>query len=187
MAHKFTKVDKEVKEFSSNRFDFGVHKVHIGAIELGETDSGKEYIEVTVLGDADEEDTARVWFTSEKAVNFSFNVLRNIYVHNAPEDKKDAARDIFDKVETNEDVIKLFNERIIGGECWFSKYLDATRNYVDQGGVTRQSVNKNIYGYEPKLRPELLPQDQREITKDNVAQVFPDAKKGTAADIPASW
>src|SRR5579872_1659397 len=156
---KFSEENKQVSDFSnSNWLPFGVSKVKIGMIDLGGTREGeKEYIEVTLLGENDEEETARVWFTTDNAANYSFNTLRQIYVHNAPEDKKDVARDTFDKVKDTEDVVKLFNEKLIGGECWFSKYYDPTRTYENQAGETKKSVNKNIYGYEPKLKPELMP------------------------------
>lgn len=188
---KFNEDVKSVKEFSdSNWFGFGVHKVHIGAIELSETESGKEYVEVTVLGDNEEEDSARVWFTSEKAANYSFNVLRQIYVHNAPEEKKDAARDTMDAVKDTEELVAKLNDRLIGGECWFTKYPDPERTYLDASGNIKQSINKNIYGYEPKPRPDLLPADSERLTKDNLDKHFPGAEevKGDAANgIPSNW
>lgn len=185
MPHQFSDDEKEVKEFSDgNWLGFGVHKVKIGMIERGETESGKEYIEVTVLGENEEEDTARVWFTSDKAANYSFNVLRQIYVHNAPEDKKDAARSTFDAVKDTEEVVKLYNEKLIGGECWFTKYPDPERTYTNANGEIKQSINKNIMGYEPKLRTDLLPENnQHPLSGATKANDGDEAAKG----IPSNW
>jgi hypothetical protein len=183
--------NKAVKEFSeSNWLGFGRHKVKIGFIEQGFTnddpENGKEFVEVTVLGPNDEEDTARVWFTTDKAANYSFNVLRQIYVHNAPEDKKDAARDTIDAVKTTEELVEKLSEKLLGGECWFTKYPDPTRTYTAADGTTRQSVNKNIYGYEPKERPDLIPQDGQ----TTIDQIFPGATNvsdDAAGGIPKKW
>lgn len=182
---KFTDENKHVKDFGEQTWlGFGVHKVKIALIELAETDAKKEYIEVTVLGENEEEDTARVWFTSDKAANYSFNVLRSIYVHNAPEAKKDAARDAMDGVDGTESMVKLLNEKLIGGECWFTKYPDPTRTYTAQDGSIKQSINKNIYGYEPKLREDLLPENNQHPL--NGAQ---EQKPGSdaAAGVPKDW
>ena len=177
---KFTDEHKTVKEFSDgNWFDYGLHKVQIGQIELGETDNGKEFIEFTLLGENEEEDTARVWFTTDAAINFSINVLRQIFIHNAPEAKKDEARDMFDAVGDTTELVKLLNDKLVGGECWFTKYQDPTRTYVAQDGSTRKSVNKNIYGYEPKLRPELIPK------RDDVVDLNDD--NSIANNIPKNW
>jgi hypothetical protein len=186
---KLNDENKTVKEFTGgNWLGFGVHKVQIGMIELGETDAGKEYVEITVLGPNEEEDTARVWFTSDKAANYSFNVLRQIYVHNAPEEAKDKARDTMDAVASTEELVKVLNEKLIGAECWFTKYPDPTRTYQAADGSVKHSINKNVYGYEPKPHPELLSDDTQEITKDNIDQVFPGNKREDAAGgIPKAW
>lgn len=187
---KFTDDTKQVKEFSDgNWFAFGVHKVQIVSIGLDKTDDGKEFVEVEVVGENGEEDKARVWFTTEKAANFSFNVLRQIYVHNAPDDKKDEARDTMDAVKTTDELVEKLQERLLGKECWFTKYLDPTRTYTNkQTGEVKQSVNKNIYGYEPKLHPELMP---KEAGTGNAAvdSTFPGAKTADDASggIPSSW
>lgn len=188
---KFNDETKAVKEFSdSNWLGFGVHKVKIGLIELGETDGGKEYVEITVLGDNEEEDTARVWFTTDKAANYSFNVLRQIYVHNAPEAKKDAARDTMDAIGDTEQLVKALSEKLIGGECWFTKYPDPQRTYEAADGSTRQSINKNVYGYEPKLREDLMPGTEANSRSEIDAVInkqFPGAEKGATGGIPKTW
>jgi hypothetical protein len=189
---KFTDENKEVKEFNdSNWLGFGVHHVQIATIGLDKTeDGGKEFIEIGVVGENGEEDTARVWFTTDAAINYSFNVLRQIYVHNAPEAKKDAARDAMDRIMSTEELVDELQAKLLGGNCWFTKYPDPSRTYVNAAGETKPSINKNVYGYEPKPRPDLLPKDTEELTKDNLAQHFPGSEPATgdaAKDIPEKW
>lgn len=181
---KFTDEDKSVREFSDgNYFDFGVHKVTMGAFTLDTTTSGKEFIEVTVLGENGEEDTARVWFTTPKAANYSFNTFLSICVHNTPEDKREAVRATFDALAGTEELLALLNDKMVGKQCWFTKYYDAERTYTNQNGDIKRSVNKNITGYEPKLKPELMPQ------RDVIAEMGGEREtvaKGSA-EIPAQW
>ena len=182
---KFNEENKKVSDFNGNWFGYGVHKVTIGAIEVGETDDNKEFIEVVLLGDNEEEDTARVWFSSDKAANYSFNVLRQIYVHNAPEAKKDAARDAVDATSDTAELTALL-QKLIGKECWFTKYPSSTRTYVNQAGETKQSIDKNIMGYEPKLQADRIPKTD----KDALNETFPGnetAKGEAAANVPDDW
>lgn len=184
---KFNEDNKQVKEFSGgNWFGYGVHKVHIGLVELGETDKGLEYVEVTVLGDSEEEDTARVWFTTDKAANYSFNVLRQIYVHNAPEAKKDQARDDIDATADTKELVDLL-QKCVGGECWFTKYPSTDRTYKAPDGSIKKSIDKNIMGYEPKLQADRIP---RESDKDAISETFDGAQPATgdaASNVPKSW
>jgi hypothetical protein len=171
--------DIKKENSSGNYFNYGVHKVHLGAIENGETEAGKEYIELTLLGDNEEEDTARVWFTTDKAANYSFNVLKQIAVHNAPEKSKDAARDAVDACQDTDELVKLFNEKVVGGECWLSVYPSPDRTYTASDGSVKKSIDKNVAGYQLKERPELLPK------QDVVAEVNDDTD--VAAGIPDAW
>lgn len=174
---KFSNEHKEVTEFNDKYFNFGIHKVQISAVELGGTGEGeKEYIEITVVDPSDAEitDTARVWFTSDKATNYSFNVLRQIFIHNTPEAKRDEARDLFDKLSGTEELAKIV-ETLIGKECWFTKYYDPERTYTAQDGSQKRSVNKNIMGYEPKPKPELMPAPKSDT--DKVKDAFPGAEE----------
>lgn len=194
---KFTDEHKQVTEFAdSNKIPFGVSKVQIMLIEEGQTDNSKDYIEFTVIDKDEHEDTARVWFSSDAAANFAFNTCRQIYVHNAPEEHKDAARATMDAVKDTTELVEKLNEKLIGKEAWFTKYYDEKRTYKGQDGKTYRSINKNIMGYEPKLKPELMPQKS---DADKVKDVFPgaqevpfeskgDAPGSKASDgIPKNW
>lgn len=182
---KFTDETKEEK--TNKYFDYGVHRVLLGQFELGgEGEGEKEYIEITVMhpDDGDITDTARVWFTTDKAANYSFNVLRQIYVHNAPKNAKDKARETFDAIPDTAKAVELLNEKLIGKEAWFSKYPSPTRTYTAQDGTIKKSVDKNVYGYEPKARPELLPENQSDSPLEGAEDVT-----GTEAaeNIPSDW
>ena len=160
---KFTDDTKQVKEFDSKYFAFGVHKVQLVLFELGGTEEGeKEYIEVTVCDpeDGEKTDTARVWFSTENAANYAFNTLRAIAVHNAKDANKDVMKKAIDAVADTEDLVNFLNDKLVGKEAWFTKFYDPNRTYTNQNGETKRSVNKNIYGYEPADHPELMPSDE---------------------------
>jgi hypothetical protein len=67
-------------------------------------------------------------------------------------------------------------QNCIGKKCWFTKYPDPKRTYEAADGSIKKSINKNIYGYAPKLREDLMPK------QDTVADVDTD-KPITAADL----
>lgn len=156
----------EHKEEMGKYFNEGIHKVKIMLVEGGTNDNDKEYIEFTVAGDNGEEGQARVWFTTDKAIKFSFNTIRNIFVHNASKGKEDAAREMVNKVGDTKELVELCNKVLIGQEAWFV-VEDSGRTYTDATGAERVSYDRNIYGYEP--RPKVKSQDEI-----NVGKVFDD-------------
>lgn len=157
MAHEFNSDEKEVKEFS-DRIGFGVHTVQLVGGEAGTDANGKDYIDVAVVSEDGIEETVRMWFTGG-ASNISFNTLRQILVHSvADEANKATVRDTVDAVKNTDELAELLN-KATGGELWMTKYYDPTRTYTNAQGQTRRSINANIYGYQPKLKPELMPQD----------------------------
>jgi hypothetical protein len=187
---QFTDETKQVKEFNDNYFGYGVHRVQIAKVTLDETTDGKEFMEIEVVGADGQEDSARVWFTSDKAANYSFSILHQIVIHNTPEDKRDVMRANLDALPDTPALAKLC-QGLIGKECWFTKYVDPERTYQDKQGNTRQSVNKNVYGYEPKLKPELLPKNgpvdmgALGIGKTDNAVPFESAGDAAGAHVPA--
>lgn len=173
MSHEFNSEDKEVKDFN-DRIGFGVHKVQLVSAEAGATEAGKDYVELTVVSGDGIEDKARVWFTGG-ASNISFNTLRQILVHSVKDEaKKGIVRDAVDAAK-NTDELVVFLNKASGCELWLTKYYDPTRTYQNKAGVTKRSINTNLYGYEPKPKPELMPKDdsQGQITRENVHEVFP--------------
>lgn len=177
----FTNEHKEEREFG-NFFPFGVHKVKIIGFYLDKTEGGKEFLEVGFTNEEGTiEDKARVWFSTDKAVNYSFNILKGIFVHNAPEAKKDQARKLFDAVENTEKLAELLTSKLIGKEMWFTKYPDPERTYTGGDGRTYQSINKNIYGYPIELNQSLMPAP-KETAGEAAGKVF--SKADEAEDVP---
>lgn len=166
-------ISDEAKEFEGNNkswLDFGVHKVQIMLVGSGQTDSGTDFIEFVVVGPNEEEEKARLWLT-DKSEPYTFATLKGIYTHCAPEAKKEDARLELEKCKDYDEVVELFNKRCIGKQIWFTKYLDPKRTYINTAGETKRSVNTNVYGYEPKERPELMPNGMSADDRDEVHEV----------------
>lgn len=169
---KFTKEHKE--EMGSNYFKPGVHKVKIEKVEFGKTQDDKEFAEFSVVGENGEEGQARVWFTTDKAINFSFNIIRGIFVHNAPENKKDEMRKKVDACkDTNE--LSVICVALSGKECWYSVFENPERTFTGKDGQLRNSFDRNVYGYEPKPRDS---QPSKKSDKVEIEDVPDDAGKG---------
>lgn len=180
MPYKFNDEDKEEVSSFKDRLPFGVNTVKLVGVTAGETDAGKNYIEVTVENEDGIEDSARVWFVGG-AVKYSFDTLRQIVVHSAKTDSaKEQARLAFEKCLDSDAVADLMNKKCVGAELWVTKYYDPTRTYTNADGETRRSINTNLYGYEPNLKPELMPDEK---PKDTVAEV----KDDEPVSIPDEW
>lgn len=147
-----------------SRGDFipeGVHKVKIMFAELGETNDGKEYIEFTVADDEDREGRARMWFTTDAAINYTFNIIRGIFVHNAPEGKKDEIRNKIDALEDSKQLEKAC-QMLIGKEAWYQN-TQSDRTYTDAEGNQKHSYDRNIYGYEPSPKKVSNPEGVEDV------------------------
>lgn len=172
--------DEHKKERSTSFFEEGVHKVQIEDVTFGVTDKEKEYAEISVINPEDPEmkASARVWFTTDAAIGYSFNVIKQIFVHNTPEAKRDQIREKIDAVTDTTELAKLC-EALKGKECWYSTYKNLERPYTKADGSVGYSYDRNIYGYEPKAKPvsaesKIIEQmGGGEITKDNADEVFP--------------
>lgn len=189
MAFNFDDETKEVKEFTES-IPFGVSTVQLVLAETGATEAGKEFIELRVTTPDGLEDTARVWFVGG-AANISFNTLRQIAVHQGKTpDEKAEIQAAVDSVQDSDNLCEVLNQHI-GGELWFTKYYDPSRTYEAQDDSTRRSVNKNIYGYEPKLKPELMPKPQNgDPAKNELNKTFPgneDISKNAGGTVPDKW
>lgn len=185
MAYKFNDDDKEVREFKES-LPFGVHKVQFTGAIVDALDDGREYIAVGFVTEDGFEDEARVWFTG-KAANISFNTLRQMAVHNGKDDKaKDANRDAMDAAGDTQELVDALNKIMEGGgEFWVRKEYDPSRTYQAQDGSTRRSINTNIFGYEPKVRPEFMPKPAgEEASPIEGATPASDEEK---ANIPKDW
>lgn len=189
MSYQFNDEDKEETSFPE-RMPFGVNRVQLVGVTAGETDAGKDFMELTVVNEAGLEETARVWFVGG-ASKYSFNTLRQIVVHSAKTDSdKEKARQAVESTVDNDALADLMNTKCVGCELWLTKYYDPERTYTTENGTFR-SINKNIYGYEPKEKPELMPNKQGADDRDEKPEDYPvggEPAKGSAADnIPDNW
>jgi hypothetical protein len=182
MAYDFKSEDKEVREYSES-LPFGISEVQIMQAETGTSEKGSDFIELTVTDKDGIEDKARFWFTGG-AVQISFNNIRQIAVHCAKdEEEKAAAREAIDSASNSDDLASYLNEKCIGGQVWFTKYYDPERTYTTGKGTFR-SINKNVIGYQPKLKPELMPQ---KVRQGGDATAPASEADSLAADIPKDW
>lgn len=189
MAYQFNEDDKVEREFSE-KLPYGITKVQLVGATAGETDDGKDWIDLEIVSEDGIEDTARVWFTG-KAAPYSFNTLRQIAVHQGKDDaEKEKIRQAVEACADSDALADLLNAKVAGGELWFTKYLDPQRTWTDQDGNVRQSVNKNVYGYEPKLKPELMPQENPMTKPATTATDLLGGEPATgdaAANVPDKW
>ena len=139
-------------------FNEGEYEVLIQNVELGTTDSGKAYVELTVLGHDDETDTARLWFTTDKSAKYSLSILAGIAVHNKQtEADKAGVRTAFKKITDTDQVDDKFLAKFKEMDAFFTVYK-SDRTYTNANGEEKHSYDKNIYGYMPK--PKQLTAEQ---------------------------
>lgn len=157
---------------SGNYFGEGIHKVKIVAVSTDTNDNGKEYIEFAVEGENGEEGNARMWFTTDKAIKFTFNTIRGIFVHNALKGKEEAARDMVNKVKNSDELAELCNKVLVGKEAFY-QVEQSDYTYTNQAGEEKQGFNRNLFGYEPKPK-----------TKTPVQETFPGAEEVSGEEVP---
>lgn len=144
--------NEEHKVEQDKYFSIGIHKVSIVEVVGGINDNDKEYIEFAVEGDDHEIGLAKTWFTTDKAIKYGFNTIRAIFVHNAQENKKEAAKEMVEKAANTDELVALCNKVLIGKEAWYTvEKSDYT--YVSASGEEKHGYNRNITGYEPKPKP----------------------------------
>lgn len=153
------KFNDEHKVEGGQYFELGVHKVKIMLVEFAKTEDKepREYVEFTVVHPENDEleAKARLWFTTDKAIKYTFGIIRGIFTHNAPEDKKQAIREKVDAVKDTDELDKLC-QLLVGKECWLEVAEDPTRTYEKDGEV-KPSINRNITGYVPTPRKVSAP------------------------------
>lgn len=189
MAYKFTKEDREVaNQEQTERMPFGVNTVKIVGATYGETDAGKEFLEIEVKNADGLVDSARVWFTG-KASPYSLQTVQQIVVHSAKEADKEKARQAVQNAVDGNALADIINKRCVGAEAWLTKYYDATRTYTNQNGETKRSINTNIVGYEPKLKPSLMPEDSKSTDQvsDEALDNLGTKVEASTVNIPSNW
>lgn len=146
------KFNESHKKEMGNYFELGVHKVYIMGVRFDETDDGREFAEFTVVDDnkakEPKETTARLWFHTDKAIGYSFSIVRGLFTHNAAEDKKEQVKEMVNKVDDTKELDKLC-QKLIGKEAWLEIEEDPSRTYKNEAGEVKPSINRNITGFEP--------------------------------------
>jgi hypothetical protein len=142
-----TAIPDEAKEEIGQYFNEGIHKVKITGVvhqDMGD----KEYLEVGISGDGGETGEVRMYLT-EKALKYTINTIRTIFVHNqSTEANKTAVRNAVNACRTTEEFAKLC-QKLEGKECWYSKFKTGS-TYQNAQGETKDSYSNNLFGYEPK-------------------------------------
>lgn len=137
---------------NNNYFKEGEHEVLIVKAERGTTSGGKDYVEFTVMGHNDETDTARLWFTTEKSCKYALSIMAGIASHNKQtEAEKQKVREAFKAIQDTDVIDDKFLEKFKDMDAFFTVYK-SDRTYTGTDGSTKNSYDKNIYGYMPAPR-----------------------------------
>lgn len=152
------KLTDEHKQEMGNYFELGIHIVDIKDVVQAETDDKREYFEFTVTAEDDDslESTARLWFHTDKAIKYSFSIVRGIFTANAPEGKEEAVKAELQKIDDTDELIKLCKKALKGKKAWLEVSEDPTRTY-EKDGEQKPSINRNITGYEPQPKKVAAP------------------------------
>lgn len=128
-------------------FEFGVHEVKIAKTKIDKHDN-KPYAEIFVENES-AEDRARLWLHTPNTRRISIDTVRRILIHNQEnEDIKQKIREKIQQIKNLADFAVLL-EKTIGCTAWFKVSEDEDRTYEKDGKV-KKSINRRIYGYEPK-------------------------------------
>lgn len=160
--------DEDMAPRNNNYFDEGVHEVVIAKAERGTTDNDKDYVELTVQGQNEEEGTARLWFTTEAAGNYALSILAGIAVHNKEsETDKQKVRDAFKKIDDTDLVDDAFLKKFVEMEAFYMVQM-SDRTYVNNQGETKNSYDRNIYGYSPTMKTRVVEPTKNAVNSDPV-------------------
>lgn len=156
------KINDSHKVERNKYFDLGIHKVQIATVLQGftEEETPREYFDFTVVDDLNSPDPTqtdvRLWFHTDKAIGYSFSIIRGIFTHNAPEGKEEAIKKQLAKVTETDELIKLC-EKLVGKEAFLTVEEDDNRTYKNDAGEIKPSINRNITGYEPQPKKVSAP------------------------------
>ena len=183
MSYNFTDEDRETaNQDRTERMPFGINVVKLVGATANENKDGKEFLEVTVANAAGLEDTAKFWFTGG-ASPYSLQKVQQIVVHSAKTDSaKEQAREAVQAIKDLDALASMLNSKCVGAEAWLTKYYDPSRTYQNQNGDTKRSINTELTGYEPVLKPELMPAPADEIIPVE-GNITDDGK----INIPGQW
>lgn len=150
----FTDEDK-IERTGGKYFDEGIHEVRVGLVEFGFTNDKREYCDIEVMGmENDDERTAKVrfWFHTAGAKGYSFGAIRNMFVHNASEAKKEATRTRYNAIKNTEELEAAMQKVLVGdnAQVWLRVTQDGT--YKNGNGDDKPSYDRELFGYNPPVK-----------------------------------
>lgn len=133
---------------SANYLGLGVHEVFIQSVELAQAKTGTLGIKFVVENEEGKSDVT-MWL-SEAALPYTIENISRILVHNAEEDKKEAARKHMAGVVSAKEVFEIAKEKMIQYVCYLSIREDRNgRTYTDKNGETKPSLERSLLSYKP--------------------------------------
>jgi hypothetical protein len=147
------------KEFEARKpyFGVGVHEVILTSAVAGKSPTTEsDFIEFSLLGEADEEGSVRMYLT-EKTVERTRSILATIAVHNKEgEVEKQKVRDAFKKMTDSDDMLtEKFLAKYKDMQAWILTEEDKSAPKPNGGFYLRS----NLYSYEPKPRATTIQED----------------------------
>ena len=160
------KVDKKAAETmkenilndkgGANYLGIGIHDVVVTAVELVEAKTGTMGIKFLVEN-ADGRSDVTMWL-SEGALPYTIENVSRLMVHNAPEAKKDEARNYMSNIMSAKELFTTVVETLKAREKTKSPFvahlsIREDRNgatYVNKDGETKPSLERNLLSYRPK-------------------------------------
>lgn len=170
---RFSDEDKEeMEEF----FREGIYEVEIVSVEIKEHSTNKNiYAEIGLKGKQGQEGTASLWFT-DKSKKFSIDTVRKILVHHQEtEEKKQLVRDTIAKVD-NLFKFQGIMTKMIGCQAWYKVEKNGKTYSDEETGETKDSYNKNIYGFKPTMKSEKAHKKVDDKPIEKVTNVFKDTE-----------
>lgn len=139
----------------NNYFSVGIHEVEIAKVELRKFPSGSRAIVITVSDGTAEAETFH-WL-SEKALPYTIDRIGKILIHNTKEENKETLRTALKKINSASKLFESISSEkkpITGFKCWLRVQESETQTYTDKNGVERPSIERDIFGYEPKMNKQ---------------------------------
>jgi hypothetical protein len=137
----------------------GVHEVVVTSVELVKASTGTLGVQFNVENE-DGQGRAKMWL-SEAALPYTIENVSRLMVHNAPEDKKDEARNFMSNIVSAKELVNTVVEALKAREKLkkpFMAFLSIRERadgstYTDKNGVDRPSTESNLLSYRPKETP----------------------------------
>lgn len=170
---EFTEDMKKEPVRTDKFFRYGVHTVQMVGFSTGKSEKkGTDYIEIGFVDPENEEceGSVKIWFTDKSAI-FSIDRIRQIILHNTPEDKHDKAKEAINSCKNHEELAVLLSKKMTGKEAFISVYPEP---YTTTEGEAKKGSRTEIYGYPVKLDESKMPKNNEGVTVDDAKEVFND-------------